>query len=191
VVEAVVALDQENAMSDWILLLRKLKQTEAKLTEWKQKALDFGENRDNVQAAYDEKARLLREAEAELRYMTIERDSLTEDRDDLMVRLIDNEHFRLMYMDIEMTCIALEARVEELCEDRAKAEQGEMTQKARAEKAEAELTVLKTRDNTPPNPNSPEWEPWVKTVIGRCPYHSMELTRGSWHMHVHCPRERY
>jgi hypothetical protein len=39
---------------------------EAELEEWKQKAFDFGENRDNVQAAYDEKASLLREAEAEL-----------------------------------------------------------------------------------------------------------------------------
>jgi hypothetical protein len=42
-----------------------------------------------------------------------------------------------------------------------------------------------------PDHDSPEWEPWVNTVIGRCPYHHVELTRGSWHMHLHCPRERY
>jgi len=42
-----------------------------------------------------------------------------------------------------------------------------------------------------PDPDSPEWYPWVNTVIGRCPYHGVELTRGSWHMHLHCPREKY
>ena len=42
-----------------------------------------------------------------------------------------------------------------------------------------------------PDPDSPEWESWANTVIGRCPYHGMELTNGSWHMHVHCKRERY
>lgn len=42
-----------------------------------------------------------------------------------------------------------------------------------------------------PSPDSPEWDPWIRKVIGRCPYHGMELTRGSWHMHQHCPRERY
>lgn len=101
---------------------------EAAVVEWKQKAFDFGENRDNVQAAYDEKARLLREAKAEL-----------------------------------------------------------AVQKAKNKKLKAKLAAQKKS----PAPDSPKWDSWVRTVIGRCPYHGMELTNGSWHMHVHCPRERY
>ena len=42
-----------------------------------------------------------------------------------------------------------------------------------------------------PDPDSPEWYPWVKTAIGRCVDHGMELTNGSWHMHPHCKRELY
>jgi hypothetical protein len=67
-----------------------------------------------------------------------------------------------------------------------------MSKKKRIRELEAEVERLaRTAQGESPSPDSPEWYPWVNTVIGRCPYHGMELTRGSWHMHTHCPRERY
>ena len=66
--------------------------------------------------------------------------------------------------------------------------------KAKARIAKLEEENKRLRDmlhGKHPDPKSSEWEPWVRTVIGRCPYHGMELTNGSWHMHPHCKRERY
>jgi hypothetical protein len=47
------------------------------------------------------------------------------------------------------------------------------------------------RGDPAPDPDSPQWDSYVRCAIGRCVDHAMVLTNGSWHMHPHCKRELY
>ena len=120
------------------------------------------------------------------------RDELAEENEAQRLRIAELEASRDELADslFDWTMAADRAGVPDELEDLPEEAFGFVSQ--RAERAEATVERLKRQlRGDHPDPDSPEWYPWVKTPIGRCVDHGMELTNGSWHMHPHCKREKY